>query len=274
MPVIKVIPIQSLVTDDLALKDKNVVVVDILRAGSTMLTALSNGAKEIVPTETTNMALRVAKGSGKNTLLCGERGGKIIAGFNLGNSPFEYIPEKVSGKSLVFSTTNGTVSIHKSRYAKNCILASFLNFSKVIEFLDELNEDFIVMCSGKLNGFCLEDFVFAGAIINQLFKLNKKRFYEISDAELAAKNLAMQHTLDAGNLSQSKILEMFLNSEHGKYLKSIGFEKDLEYCANIDTHPYLPVFLKGVIKFKENLEAEEINKKSFKRIKLKGMQEK
>ena len=157
MPVIKVIPIQALVTNDLTLKDKNVIVIDILRAGSTMLTALAHGAKEIVPAETTTTALRIAKGLGKNALLCGEREGKIIAGFNLGNSPFEY-SENISGRTLIFSTTNGTVSIHKSRYAKNCILACFLNFTKVIEFLQGLNEDLIIMSSGKLNDFCLEDF--------------------------------------------------------------------------------------------------------------------
>ena len=275
MPVAKIIPTQSLVTDDLTLKDKNVVVVDVLRAGSTILTALSNGAKEIIPAESTNVAVRIAKGSGKNTLLCGERGGKIVEGFNLGNSPFEYGKETVSGKTLVFSTTNGTLSIHKSRFAKNCVIASFLNISKVLDYLQELNEDFIIICSGKLNNFCLEDFVFAGALLTILFKRSKnKSYYEISDSELAAKKLAKIFAFESGNLSQDKILEMFLMCEHGIYLKSLGFEKDLEFCSRVDSYPYLPLFYKGVIKFRENIEQEENNKKNFKKINLKQVQEK
>ena len=112
-----------------------------------------------------NTAARIAKGTGKSGLLCGERAGKIIEGFDLGNSPFEYTKEVIENKSLVFSTTNGTVSMHKARYASNCVLASFLNISVVAEYLNVLDADFTIICSGKLNNFCLEDFVYAGALI-------------------------------------------------------------------------------------------------------------
>jgi len=132
---------QSLVTDELVLKDRNVVVVDVLRASSTILTALVNGAKEVIPAESSSVAARISKGSG-NSLLCGERNGKIIEGFNLGNSPFEYAEDTVKGKTLIFSTTNGTVSIIKSRFAKNCIIAGFMNMNAVVDYLAELNEDF------------------------------------------------------------------------------------------------------------------------------------
>jgi len=275
MPVVKIIPAQSLVTDDLTLKDKNVVVVDVLRAASTMLVALSNGAKEIIPAESTNVAARIARGSGKNALLCGERNGKIVEGFNLGNSPFEYTKDAVSAKTLVFSTTNGTLSIHKSRYAKICIIASFLNFSKILDYLEELNDDFIIICSGKLNNFCLEDFVFAGAILNVLFKRNRnKNYYEISDSELAAKKLSKIFAFESGNINSGKILEMFLLCEHGQYLKSLGFEKDLEFCSKLDTYPFLPVFNKGVIKLRQHIEEEENKKKTFKKINLKDIPEK
>ena len=109
---------QSLVPDELTLKDKNVVVVDVLRASSTILTALVNGAKEVIPAENVSVAARISKGLG-NSVLCGERNGKVIEGFKLGNSPFEYTPEIVKSKSLVFSTTNGTVAISKSKFAKS-----------------------------------------------------------------------------------------------------------------------------------------------------------
>jgi len=267
---INIIPTQSLITDDLILKDKNIVIVDVLRATSTILVALVNGAKEIIPAETVTTAAKIAKGKGKSALLCGERAGKIIEGFDLGNSPFEYTKEIVKDKSLIFSTTNGTVSMHKARYASNCVLASFLNISIVAEYLNILNEDFTIICSGKLNNFCLEDFVFAGALISKLFKLDKnKSRYEISDTEIAAKTLSKSLACVSSSLNKEKIVDMLNISEHGSYLKSLGFGDDLESCAEIDSYPYLPILNKGLIKLQENIKAEEITKKTFKRIKLK-----
>ncbi|HEY5124424.1 MAG TPA: 2-phosphosulfolactate phosphatase [Ignavibacteria bacterium] len=270
MSKITIIPIPSLITEDLLLKDKIVVIVDVLRATSTMLVALANGAKEIIPAESINTAARIARGSGKSALLCGERAGKIVKGFDLGNSPFEYTKEAIENKTLVFTTTNGTVAIHKARYAEKCILASFLNLSKVVEYLDDLNRDFIVICSGKLNSFCLEDFVFAGALLSKLFKLNKnKPLYEISDTEIASKLLSKSMLLVPSNPSKEKVVEMFDMSEHGSYLKSLGFEKDLGFCAEIDSYPILPFVIKGVIKLQEKIEAEQITKKNLKKINYK-----
>jgi 2-phosphosulfolactate phosphatase len=270
MPKITVIPTQSLITDDLVLKDKNIVIVDVLRATSTMLVALVNGAKEIIPAENVNTAARIAKGTGKSGLLCGERAGKVIEGFDLGNSPFEYTKEVIENKSLVFSTTNGTVSMHKARYSSNCVLASFLNISVVAEYLNVLDADFTIICSGKLNNFCLEDFVYAGALISKLFKLGKnKSRYEISDTEIAAKTISKSLAYSSSVLNKEKIVEMLNFSEHGIYLKSLGFGNDLEFCSEIDSYPFIPMFNKGVIKLQENIKAEEINKKTFKRVNLK-----
>jgi 2-phosphosulfolactate phosphatase len=271
---INIIPTQSLITDDLLLKDKNVVIVDVLRATSTMLVALANGAKEVIPAENVTTAAKIAKGIGKSGLLCGERGGVIIKGFNLGNSPFEYSKEVVKNKTLIFSTTNGTISMHKARYAKNCVLASFLNISLVAEYLNILDEEFTIICSGKLNNFCLEDFVFAGALISKLFKLGKnKSRYEIFDTEIAAKTLSKSLVYISSDLNKQKIVDMLNISEHGSYIKSLGFGDDLEFCAEIDSYPYLPVLNKGLIKLQENIKAEEINKKTFKRINLKDATE-
>lgn len=274
MSKITIIPTPALLTDDLILKDKNVVIVDVLRASSTMLVALANGAKEIVPADSINTAARIAKGLGKNTLLCGERAGKIVKGFNLGNSPLEYTREAIENKTLVFSTTNGTVSIHKARFAKKCLLVSFMNLSKVVEYLDNLNEDFTIICAGKLNNFCLEDFVLAGALLVKLFKLNKtKPLYEIADTEIAAKLLSKVMIHSASVLSKEKIIEMFKMSEHGTYLASIGFEEDIEVCSRIDEYAILPFVIKGVIKLQENIEAEQNTKKNFKKINLKEREE-
>lgn len=261
---INVILIQSVINDDLQLKDKNVIILDVLRATTTITTALAHGAKEIIPTESISTAVRVAKGS-KNSLLCGERNGKIVDGFNLGNSPFEYSPEAVKDKSLIFSTTNGTTAIIKSKFAKNCILCSFINISAIVEFVNNIDEDFTIICSGKLNDFCLEDVVCAGLLLN---KLSAGRTINMKDSEIAALNLCNDLAMLLNVPSQDKILKMFQLSEHGKYLSTIGFDKDLEFCSKIDSYPFIPIFRNGVVKLKEQFEGETTQKSKMKRVNI------
>jgi len=262
---------QSLVNSELVLKDKNVVVIDTLRATSTMITALASGAKEIVPAESATVAARIAKGSA-NSLLCGERNGKIIEGFDLGNSPFEYTPEKVKGKSLVFCTTNGTVSIKKAKHSKSCVLGGFINFTKVVEYLSNLKEDFIILCSGKLNHFCTEDVVTAGLILSEVITLGtflgNKNNYSIGDSEYVSIKLGKLLSAKNGKPDYDRILDMQKKSEHGKYLMSIGFGSDLEFCSKIDSHPYLPVFRSGVFKLKESFDSEASDKSKMRRINI------
>lgn len=261
---IEIFMTQSLLQDELILKDKNVIILDVLRATTTMTIALSNGAKEIIPTENIATAVRVAKGS-KNSLLCGERNGKVVDGFNLGNSPLEYNSEIVKDKSLIFSTTNGTLAILKSKFAKTCLLCSFINISAIISYVNSLDEDFTVICSGKLNDFCLEDAVCAGMILS---KLSSGRNLDMKDSEIAAMNLCNDLAMLLNVPSQEKILRMFNLSEHGKYLSQIGFEKDLEISSRIDSYPFIPMFRNGVVKLKEQFEGESDQKSKMKRVNI------
>ncbi|TRZ66022.1 2-phosphosulfolactate phosphatase [bacterium] len=265
MSKIDVILTQSLIKEDLVLKDKNVVIIDVLRATSTMVVALSNGAKEIVPADNPTHAARIARGSG-NSLTCGERNGKIIEGFILGNSPYEYSKEAIEGKSLIFSTTNGTVSILKSKLAKTCVLASFLNMTKIIDHIKSLCEDVILLCSGKLNNFCIEDSVYAGVVINELQKSGAE--WSINDSGFASLKLAKSLALSFGKPVQEKILDMYKLSEHGKYLLSIGFHKDLKLCSEVDSYPSLPVYYKSSLKLKEKIDIETTEKAHLKKINL------
>lgn len=270
MPKINIYLTHSLVADDLILKDKNVVVIDILRAGSTMTVALSNGAKEVIPAENVTKAAKINRGS-SNSLLCGERGGKIVVGFNLGNSPLEFTEEKVKGKTLIFSTTNGTVSIVKSRLTKNCVIGCFLNITKVAEYILSLNQDFDLLCAGKLNNFCLEDFIFAGALIKEILKTKSADTeFELSDSEIAALNLAELLVYKNNELCSEKIYDMLKESEHGKFLISLGFEKDIELCSKADSVLFLPIFSKDVIKLKEQIELENSQRRGMKKIDLSG----
>lgn len=264
MKSISILLTQSLVQDDLILKDKNVIILDVLRATTTMSIALSNGAKEIIPTENIATAVRVAKGS-KNSILCGERNGKVVDGFTLGNSPLEYTNEEIKDKSLIFSTTNGTIAIIKSKFAKNCLLCSFVNISAIVDHVNSIDEDFIIICSGKLNDFCLEDAVCAGMLLN---KLNVGRNLEMKDSEIATMHLCNDLAMLMNTPSQDKILKMFHLSEHGKYLASIGFEKDLEICSKIDSYPSIPIFRNGVVKLKEQFEGESTQRSKMKRVNI------
>ncbi|MEO8447039.1 MAG: 2-phosphosulfolactate phosphatase [bacterium] len=255
---------QSLIQDDLVLKDKNVIILDVLRATTTMTIALANGAKEIIPTENIATAVRVAKGS-KNSMLCGERNGKVVDGFNLGNSPLEYTPEVVKDKSLIFSTTNGTIAIIKSKFAKTCVLCSFINISAIVDYVNTINEDFTIICSGKLNDFCLEDAVCAGMLLS---KLSEGRTIEMRDSEIAAINLCNDLAMQMNVPSQEKILKLFQLSEHGKYLTQIGFEKDLDISSKLDSYPFIPLFRNGVVKMKEQFEGESNQRSKMKRINI------
>lgn len=250
--------------DELTLKDKNIIVIDVLRATTTITVSLANGAKEVIPTENIATAVRVAKGS-KNSILCGERNGRVIDGFKLGNSPLEYTAEVIKDKALIFSTTNGTQAIMKSKFAKNCLLASFVNMSAVVDYVNALDEDFTIICSGKLNDFCLEDAVCAGMLLN---KLSVGRNLELMDSEVAAMNLSNDLAMLLNVPSQEKILRMLNTSEHGRYLSQIGFEKDLEICSKIDSYPIIPLFRNGVIRLKEQFEGDSDQRSKMKRVNI------
>lgn len=255
----------ALLPDELSLKDKNVIVVDVLRASTTMTIALANGAKEIIPTETTANAARIAKGSA-NSLLCGERSGKIVEGFDLGNSPLEYSSNVIKGKTLIFSTTNGTATILKTRHAKSCVLASFVNISAITSYINSLNEDVVIICSGKQGNFSLEDCFCSGAIINNLINYRANEF-TLDDSAVASLNIYKNY-ISTDKMNSNEILHVFKYSEHGKYLASIGFEKDLEECSLINTFEYLPVYKNGVIKLKESIETQKAQKSQMKKINI------
>lgn len=226
--------------DELQLRDKNIVVIDVLRASTSIATALQNGAKEIIPVSNIESAVKIS-GSlfGDVTLRAGERNAKMIEGFNLGNSPLEYKEDVVKGKSIIFMTTNGSIAITKGRHAKNLVVAGFVNLSCVVEFLAELRSDFIILCAGKENHFCIEDAVCAGRIINKLDKLLDGELV-LDDASTAA--VALDKTFGRS------ILRMLKSSEQGKYLSEIGFADDLKVCALIDSIDVLPVLTGNVIR--------------------------
>jgi 2-phosphosulfolactate phosphatase len=232
--------------DDLQLRDKNIVVLDVLRASSTITVALNNGAREVIPVASIESAVKIS-GSlfGEVTLRGGERNGKMIEGFNLGNSPLEYSESAVKGKSIIYCTTNGSVALAKSRYARALIVGSFLNLTTVVEFVKEENKDFLFICAGRINTigyFSLEDAVCAGMMIQKLMKVESLEL-NLSDSAKAAH--ALYKTFGRS------ILKMLKTSEHGKFLAEIGYADDLKICAAVDSVPVLPVQIENKIKLKK-----------------------
>jgi len=231
--------------DELELRGKNIVVIDVLRSSTTIVIALNNGAREIIPVESIENAVKIS-GSlfGDVTLRGGERNGKMIQGFNLGNSPLEYTEATVKGKSIIFCTTNGSVAMYKSRFAQNLAIGSFVNVSTVIEFIKEIQSDFLIVCAGKANtvsNFSLEDTVCAGMIVHKLSAAKDIKL-ELTDSSLASQALYKTYGKSP--------LKLMKNTEHGKYLLEIGFLEDIKVAAAIDSYPVLPVLSGNVIKLR------------------------
>ncbi|MBP8976776.1 MAG: 2-phosphosulfolactate phosphatase [Bacteroidetes bacterium] len=229
--------------DELQLRDKNIVVIDILRASTTTTVALAHGAREIIPVANIESAVKIS-GSlfGEVTLRGGERNGKIIEGFNLGNSPLEYTETMVKGKSIIYCTTNGSVAMAKSRYARRMVVGSFVNISTVVNFMKQVNEDFLIICAGRLNGvgnFSLEDAVCAGMIVDKL-EQEEGVTVELTDSSRAARALYKSFG--------RSILKMLKSTDHGMYLSEIGFENDLPVCAAVDSVPVLPQLFGTVVR--------------------------
>ena len=226
-------------TDELFFTGKTTVVIDVLRASTTIITAMSNGAKEVVPVGTVEFAVKVSGGIfGGQTLLGGERNTKKIEGFALGNSPSEYTKDIVNGKSIVFYSTNGSRAIVKAKYSSNLFICSFNNLKAVAKHLKKLNEDIVILCSGNNNFFSLEDSVCAGMLISELMTGTKKA--ELTDASTSA--LALFKSFG------KNIFKMLSEADHGQLLITNGFEEDLKTCAELDSTDVIPFYSGNVLK--------------------------
>ncbi len=229
-------PVQA---DELFFTGKTTVVIDVLRASSTIIAALSNGAKEIVPVGTVEFAVKVSGGIfGGQTLLGGERNTKKIEGFALGNSPSEYTKEIVSGKSIVFYSTNGSRAIVKAKYSANLFICSFNNLKVLAEHLVNLNEDVVILCSGNNNFFSLEDSVCAGMLVSELSSHNKNA--GLNDASNSASALFKSFG--------KNILKMLSETDHGRLLIENGFKDDLQACAGLNNTEVIPFYAGNTLK--------------------------
>ncbi|MEP3481238.1 MAG: 2-phosphosulfolactate phosphatase [Fuerstiella sp.] len=209
-----------------------VVMVDILRASTTMTVALANGASGVVPCLHVDdaFALRDSKPNGK-CLLGGERGGVKIDGFDFGNSPRDYSPEVVAGKVLAFTTTNGTRALHHSRQAAEILIGCFLNLTSVVHYLQQQSTDIHIVCAGTNGEITSEDVLFGGCLADMLMSCSAENF-QCSDST----RLAMDHwQAHCGDLQVERLHQAIRGSQGGKNLIVLGYDEDIRFVSQIDS---------------------------------------
>jgi len=219
--------------DELAatdIREHVAIVVDVLRATSVIAQAIASGAKVIYPADTTEEAVRLGQNLDRAELiLCGERGGIRIEGFDLGNSPLEFTPDTVGGRTLVMNTTNGTPALVAASTAARTLSASFLNLGAVAKAVAR-EQAVSIICAGRERRFALEDAVCAGMLIERLQKGRKSG--PLNDAAAAALVLAKRYE---GDLDA-----MMRTTAAGRQLMEIGHDHDVVYCAGLDQLDVVP----------------------------------
>lgn len=210
--------------------DRTVVVVDILRATSCMTTAFAHGIEGIKPFAKLEDCLAMKD---KGYFTAGERDGKKVDGFDLGNSPFEYMEEKLKGKRIAFTTTNGTQAIAKSDGAREIVIGSFLNLSAVVNHLRKGNNNILVVCAGWKGKVNLEDTLFAGAVVELL----KDQVEPECDAPVAAQHLY--------NQAKGDMVDFLKDASHIRRLAKLNIFKDIEFCLTPDQYSVVPVLKNG-----------------------------
>lgn len=224
---------------DKELKDQRVVIIDVLRATSTILTALYNGCRDIVPTIEIEEAVNISRIYEKDSfLLCGERNITAIDGFHLSNSPAEYTEDIVKGKTLLFTTTNGTRAIRKASDAGEVIIAALNNVDAVSDYLLSKEGDIVFICAGTDKKFSLDDIVAAGAVISRMVK---------RDPAIVVSDLAYvcRHMYES---CADDIEDLLKESAHFQRMEEAGLLEDIKDCLSLNTAPVVGIFKDGVIK--------------------------
>lgn len=213
-----------------------VAVIDVLRASTTIAVALDSGARAVIPfADTDEMITRSKQFERETVLLTGERKMLPLRGFDLGNSPREFTPEAVAGKTVLLSTTNGTRAILASQGARDIVVASYVNWTAVTAMLRaalRAGTDIAIVCAGTDGHFALEDAACAGRYVRSVTR--RLSGVALNDAAHACSLLAHNYGEQVGRV--------LIDSVHGRALADAGFREDLSVCAAVDSHPVVPVF--------------------------------
>ena len=219
------------------LLDKTAIVIDALRASATMITAIQNGCARILPVENTEDAMDMYKFTEGEKLLCGESKAKKVTGFDLGNSPLEYVREMVEGKIMIYCTTNGTRAVRSTFEASKIFIGSFINAAAVAQKAVLEDRDILLACAGTNHCFSMEDTLAAGCILDEISKLTQ----DIQTDDLGSLALRIYR------MYRANLQEPMQGIRHYENLKALGFEKDIEYCFTINSAATVPVYEEGEI---------------------------
>ena len=214
-----------------------VVVIDVLRASTSIATALANGARAVIPVESTDEAVMRAKAFERSEVkLAGERQMRPIPGFDLGNSPREFTREAIEGKTVLLSTTNGTAAIAVLQQGpRDVVIGSYVNFSAVLAMLRTAlrgGTDVAILCAGREKQFSLEDAACAGRYVHHATR--RRADVALNDAAFAAMLIDRRYS--------DNLMRLFSASAHGRALSEAGYGEDLSVCAAIDSFPVIPIY--------------------------------
>lgn len=212
-------------------KNSIVVIIDVLRATSTICTALYNGATKVIPVASVEECVHI--GRQLEAITAGERDGKIAEGLVHGNSPFEYPRDFVQGKTLVLTTTNGTKLLHMAKDAIQIVTGSFPNLSAICDYLVSQGQNVILGCAAWKDRVNMEDTLFAGAVVNRV----REHFSVNCDSALAAETL--YHN------AKNDLYGFMKQASHFQRLSRYGLEKDIQYCLTPDGANVLPLLRNG-----------------------------
>ncbi|MBV4419762.1 2-phosphosulfolactate phosphatase family protein [Clostridium tyrobutyricum] len=218
------------------IKNKSVVVIDMLRATSVIITAINNGCKEVIPVLNIDEAVDIVSSNRNKYILGGERNAVKIKGFDFSNSPLEYKSNVVKDKTLVMTTTNGTKAIKNSSAAKNILIGAMINAKAVASKLVDLNNDIVIVNAGTNGQFSIDDFICAGYIIENIMRITDSII--TSDIATTAKYI----------YDNNKTIISFIKyAKHYKVIKNLKLDKDLEYCCQKDIVSIVPEYENGSI---------------------------
>ncbi|HUQ72872.1 MAG TPA: 2-phosphosulfolactate phosphatase [Planctomycetaceae bacterium] len=218
------------------------VILDILRASTTIVHALANGADCVIPMLSVEDAQQSARGlAAPQVLLGGEREGILINGFHLDNNPFAYGPDVVRGKTIVFTTTNGTKALHRAAMADRVLIGAFVNLQAVVDVLAADSRPIHLVCAGTKGKITIEDALCAGAIIDRLLEEFGRRDDDLADDQA---QLALHRYL-AASTSDAEFLRAMRNSYGGRNCRNLGFNDQIARAATFDLFDIVPEYDAG-----------------------------
>ena len=213
----------------------NAVAIDILRATTSICTAFMNGAKEVIPISTVD---ELKTHVGTDYMIAAERNGIQLDFADMGNSPYYFTSERVEGRTIAYSTTNGTHTINQAAQCHSAAVGAFINISALCRWLEIGQRDVFLLCAGWKGRFNLEDSVFAGAVAQKLIDTGK--FTTTCDSALAA--------MDLWSLAQPDLIGYIQKAAQNERLRTIHAADAIPFCFQFDLTDIVPIYKHGVLK--------------------------